>query len=119
MGAAVGEHLLELLLLRIVQQRFDLRLAFIEDLLCLCAAIAAREAGVCAKILHLLLPVCEDRSDLRDLVARQAELLAEMRGLPGGIDCALMIIHLRCCGLRCISRWGLICIRRLREQCAR
>ena len=81
MVAVFGKNLLVLLLLRIVQDRFYSGRTVLLEGFRFGAASLARKAAVCAQILHLLLAICEDGSELLDLVAAQSELLAKMRGL--------------------------------------
>ena len=68
-SAAFSKHLLELLLLRVVENSFDLALAILHDGLCLGVAILFGKRGIGAKTLHLLLTVREDRLKLRHLFA--------------------------------------------------
>ena len=68
-SAAFSKHLLELLLLRVIENSFDLALAILHDGLCLGVAILFGKLGIGAKTLHLLLTVREDRLKLRHLFA--------------------------------------------------
>ena len=86
--AALSKHLLKLLLLLIIQDSFDLRVRILPDGPRLGVAILHAERSVGAQSLHLLLASGEDGRDLRHLIAREAQALAEMRGeLVGARSC--------------------------------
>ena len=108
---ALSKHLLELLLLRVAQESFDLAVAILHDRLSLTVAILLAEQVVGAEGLHLLLAVSEDGLNLRYLIAGEAELLAQMRGLLAGVHGAVLFARLRIGS-------GLVGIRRLCKQCA-
>lgn len=101
--AAVGQHLLVLLFLRVVEQSFDLRVRVLHDGLELGATILLRERCVGAQGLHLLATVRDDGRNLRNLVTVQAQTLAEMRGHPAGINVALEVTPVCLRGLRRIG----------------
>lgn len=85
---AIGKHLLELLLLRVSHQSFNLALAVLHDGLRLCVTILRGQRCVRTKALHLLTAISENGLKLSHLIAAQAELLAKMSGLfPRGRTC--------------------------------
>jgi hypothetical protein len=106
--AALGKHLLELLFLRVAQQGLNLAVRILHEGLDLGVAIFLAERGVGAQGLHLLQAVGEDGLDLRHLIAGEAELLPEMRGLLAGVEGAVLAR----------LRWssGLVGVRRLCEH---
>lgn len=97
LGAAVLKHLLELLLLRVRQQRLDLIAAILLDAAEFRAAVLWRKAGVRAHAGYLLLAVGDNRLDLRDLVFAEPELLAEVvRGALRVRRVPALLLHCRC-----------------------
>jgi hypothetical protein len=82
-------------------------------------AILLCERSIGEQALHLLLAVREDRLELRHLVAAQTKSLAEMRGLFGWVDVAVMSALMRLRGLRRIRSGRLVAVRRLCEQDSR
>ena len=119
MRAALGKHLLELLLLRVIQDRFDLAVRILHDGPHLGVAILLAERSIGAQGLHLLLASREDGRNLRHLVARQVQPLSQMRGKLLGREVAVLIARLLLRGLRRIGSGSLIGIRRLCEHYAR
>lgn len=98
LGAAVLKHLLELLLLRVGQQRLYLIAAILLDAVELGAAVLRREAGIGARARHLLLAVGENGFDLRNLVFAEPELLTEVvrgtvrvRRMPALLHCGCVL----------------------------
>ena len=106
--AALSKHLLKLLLLRVSQDGFDLAVGVLHDGMRLGVAILHADRGVGTQSLHLLLASREDGRDLRDLIAAQAQALAEMRGKLAGIEVAVLLAGLRGRGLRCVGSGSLI-----------
>ena len=74
--ASFGKHLLELLLLRVVENSLNLIPSVLHDGLCFCVTILLRERCVCAKALHLLLALCHDGRKLRYLIVAETEPFA-------------------------------------------
>ena len=70
-GAAVGEHLLKLLLLRVGQQGFNAVAAVLHHSLHAGAAVARGEGLVGAESFNLLLPIGNDGPDLSLLRAAE------------------------------------------------
>ncbi len=98
-GAAVSEHLLELLLLRICQQSFDAVAAVVHNSLHAGTAVARSEALVGAEDLNLLLAIGDDGPDLGNLLAAEAEL-------PGEKHCLALRICRAALGL--LSGWVIL-----------
>ena len=104
--AALGLHLLELLLLRVVQDGFDLGVGILHQGLDLGVAIPLAERGVRAKVLHLLEAIGKDGLDLRHLIVAQSQPLAQMRGLPVGVEVAVEVPPLAsACGALAAGAW--------------
>jgi hypothetical protein len=73
-GAAVGEHLFELLLLRVSEKSFDAIAAVLHHSLHAPVAVAGGEGRVGAERFNLLLAIGEDGPDLCLLCAAEAKL---------------------------------------------
>lgn len=108
MLAALGKHLLKLLLLRVSEDSFNLAIRILHDGVPLGVAILLSERGVGAQSLHLLLASGEDGRDLRDLIAAQAQPFAQMRGELAGIKVAVLLAGLRGRDLRCVGSGSLV-----------
>ncbi len=86
-GATVGEHLIELLLLRVCQEGINAIAAVLHDRLHTGAAVSRSEILISAENLNLLLAIGDDGPDLGNLRAAEPKL-------PGKGLC----LALRSCG---------------------
>jgi hypothetical protein len=109
-------HLLELLLLRIVQHRFDFAVAVLHDFVRLGAAILLRHACIGSQRLHLLRAILENRLDLVHLVVGKIELLLQMGRHAIGVG-RMMHARMVRLGCGCIAL-RLSLLRRLRQHYA-
>lgn len=76
-GAAVGEHLIELLFLRIGQQGFNAIAAVLHHALYAGATVARSQGSVGAESLNLLLAIGDDGADLGLLRTGEPKLPGE------------------------------------------
>jgi hypothetical protein len=118
-------HLFKLLLLLIVQGRFQTRLRILTDSLRLAVAILWRQGLILEQCLQLLLAIRQNRFDLSLLIRTQIKRLRQMLQLPVGVHvhATLMALFLRACR-RCLGLClGLVlrverCVRAEREHSA-
>lgn len=104
--AALRLELLKLLLLLVVQDGFNLRLAVLQDGLRLGAAIGRSQRRVAAQGLHLLDAVGKNGLDLRHLVLAQVQLLGQSPRLALGVGLMHTALRSRC-GLRGVGLAGI------------
>lgn len=104
--AALRLELLKLLLLLVVQDGFNLRLAVLHDGLRLGAAVGRSQRRIAAQGLHLLDAVGKNGLDLRHLVLAQVQLLGQSPRLPFGVGLMHTALRSRC-GLRGVGLAGI------------
>ena len=118
-STALCHELLELLLLLVVEDGFDLRSTVLHDGLSLGTAVSGREGRIGAQSLHLADTIDKDGLDLRHLVLAEIQFPAEAASLAGGMSLKMAALRgwsgLRATFLNRIVR-GLLLRIRLRED---